>query len=302
VFSVPPSGRFNHKTVKNLENFSLNKKSNAWIKFLIAGFLILFLVYILNLSTSPVKNYFFAISSPIQKLMWTAGASSSLYFGSFLNAGSLARDNKYLKEENQKMLFQLSFLQSISRGNQEFSQISAVNQNRGFDVVMAGVIGLEANDVLSINKGSADGIFDGMPVINEQGVLFGKTSKVYKNFSEVILLSNKDSIINVKIQKYQDDQMIPAEDLPPEISGVVRGRGGLSAYMDLIPINTDINLQDIITTSSMEKVFPKDLLVGRIIQKYADDQKPFQQAEINLFSDVSGLENLFVITNYKQAN
>jgi len=288
--------------VKGVGNFSLNKKSNRRVKFLAAGILILLLAYFLGLSTPFVKNYFFAASFPIQKALWTAGASSSFYFSSFLNAGLLAKENKNLTEENQKLLLEISSLQSIGRGIQELSQISVTSQSRGFDVAMAGVIGLEANDVMSINKGLADGISEGMPVINQQSVLFGRISKVYKSFSEVTLLSNKDSIVNVKIQRYTDNFLEPNSEQSPEINGVVRGVGGLSAYLDLIPINSDINLQDVLVTSSMDKNFPKDLLVGRIVQKQKDDQKPFQQAEINLFSDISGLENLFVITNYKQTN
>jgi len=288
--------------VKGVGKFSLNKKGSSWVKLIITGAVLLFFVYILSLLTYPAKNYFFTVSAPVQNFLWTAGASSSLYLGSFLNASSLAKENQNLKDENQKLLLRVYSLQSIDRGAQEFNQISAACQSKGFDIVMAGVVGLETNDILSINKGSVDGISEGMPVIDQQSVLFGRISKVYKNFSEVILLSNKDNVINVKVQRYQEDQSVPEGEPLPEINGVIRGLGGLSAYLDLVPINTEIKLQDILVTSAMEKYFPKDFLVGRVTKIQKDDQKPFQQAEISLFSDVSKLENLFVITNYKQAN
>ena len=53
-------------------------------------------------------------------------------------------------------------------------------------------------------------------------------------------------------------------------------------------------------TSAIEKSFPKDLLVAKIIQKEKNDQKPFQQAQISLFFDIKDADNLFVIKNYKQ--
>jgi rod shape-determining protein MreC len=294
--------------VKGVKNFSIKRKNNAWLKILVGVILLLVLLYGLSLVTSPVKNYFYVLSSPVQKVFWSAGESSSLFLGSLLNAGFLAKENQNLKDENQKLLSQVSSLQSINRGGQEFSQVSAACQNNGFTVVMAGVIGLEANDVLSLNKGSADGISEGMPVINEQSVLFGKVSKVYKNFSEVMLLSNKDSVVNVKIQQSpapapsDGTALVSANDTLQEIDGVIKGKSNLSAYLDLIPISSEINLNDVLVTSAVEKYFPKDLLVGKITQKQKNDQKPFQQAEINLFSDVSGLDNLFVITNYKKAD
>ena len=46
-------------------------------------------------------------------------------------------------------------MQSIEQGNQAQSDVSEACQNDGFKLVMAGVIGLDDNDILSINKGSA---------------------------------------------------------------------------------------------------------------------------------------------------
>ena len=102
-----------------------------------------------------------------------------------------------------------------------------------------------------------------------------------------MLISNKNSVTNVEV-------------LAGQAEGVVKGDGGLSAYLDLIPISSTINTQDVLVTSSIEKSFPKDLLVAKILQVQKDDQKPFQQAQISLFLDVKTADNLFVITNYKR--
>ena len=251
------------------------------------------MLVIINFFVSPIKNYFYTLSAPFQKSFWSAGGSSSNFLGSFLNAGYLAKENEDLKNENQKLLSQIASLQSIEQGNQAQSAISISCQNNEVQFVMAGVVGLDDNDIVSINKGSADGISEGMPVVNQQNVLFGKIFKVYKNFSKVILISNKNSVINVKIQQSQDST-------DPEVDGIIKGNGGLTAYLDLIPIDSNINSGDVLVTSAIEKLFPKDLLVGKILQKEKNDQKPFQQAQVSLFFDVKATDNLFVITNYKQ--
>lgn len=278
--------------MKGVKDFSINKKSNKWLKVLTGAVVLLFLLFILNIFVSPVKNFFYAISYPFQKTFWTAGESCSSFFDSFSKAGSLARENEKLQSENQKLLSQIAALQSIEQGNQAQSDVSATCQNSGFKFVMAGVVGLDDNDILSIDKGSADKISEGMPVISQQGVLFGKVFKIYKNFSQVMLISNTNSIVNTKIQ--QNDVTIP------EIDGVVKGLGGLSAYLDLIPISSQINTGDALVTSAIEKSFPKDLLIGKITQISRNDQKPFQQAKLNLFFDVKTTDNLFVITNFKR--
>ena len=283
-------------TMKGVKDLSINKKSNNLLKVLIGVVVFLFFLGILNIFVSPIKNCFYTISAPIQKVFWTAGESSSLFLGSILRAGSLTKENSDLKAENQNLLFQIASLQSIAQGNKAQSDVSIACQNSGFKLLMAGVIGLDGDDILSINKGSADGILEGMPVINQQNVLFGKIFKVYKNFSQIILVSNKNSVINVKVQQ----DLVDTLDAKSEIDGVVKGSGRLSAYLDLIPIDIKINSQDILVTSSIEKLFPKDLLVAEITKVEKNDQKPFQQAQINLFLDVKGADNLFVITNYKR--
>jgi len=283
--------------MKGVRDLSINKKSNGWLKILIGAVVLLFLLFVVNIFVSPIKNYFYTVSSPIQKTFWSAGESASGFLGSFLQAQSLSRENENLKKENQQLLSQVALLQSMEQADQAQFEVAASCQNRGFELVMAGVIGLDNDDILSINKGSADGIAEGMPVINQQSVVFGRVFKVYKNFSQIMLISNKSSILNVKIQQQESSANVVS---PPEIDGVIRGNGGLSAYLDLVPVSSDINPQDILVTSSVEKSFPKDLLVGKIIQQEKNDQKPFQRAQISLFFDVRTAENLFVITNHKR--
>ncbi len=287
--------------MKSVRNFSVNKKRNNWLNIFIGVVALVILLWILNVFVSPVKNFFYTISSPVQKVFWSAGESSSNFLGSILDSGNLMKENNGLKQQNEKLLSQIASLQSIEQGNQAQSDVSAACQNAGFKVVMAGVIGLDSNDTLSINKGSADGISEGMPVIGQQNVLFGKVLKVYNNFSKVLLVSNKSSVVNVKIQ--QDGSSDPlGSALAPEIDGVVKGSGGLSAYLDLIPINTTIKSGDVLVTSSLEKSFPKNLLVAKISSIEKNDQKPFQQAQVDLFFNIKTADNLFVITNYKQTN
>lgn len=279
--------------MRGAKNFSINKKSKNWLKLLIGALALLFLLVVINIFVSQIKNSFYILSSPLQKTFWAAGESSSGFLGSIFKVGSLAKENENLNQQNQKLLSQIASLQSIQEGNKAQSDVSVACQNTGFKLLMVGIVGSDGQDNLSVNKGSADGILEGMPVINQQNVLFGKISKVYKNFSTVMLVSNTFSVVNVKVQQ--------ADPTAPEIDGVVRGSGGLTAYLDLIPIASNINPQDVLVTSAIDKSFPKDLLVARIDQKQKNDQKPFQGASVDLFFDVKAVDNLFVITNYKQA-
>lgn len=273
------------------KNILINKKNSALLKFLIGAAALLFFIAILNFFNADIKNVFYALSSPIEKTFWSAGETTSGFFSSFSRAGFLSKENESLKNENQKLLSEIVYLQAITNASQAQSDASLACQNAGFEVLMAGVVGSDGQDMLSINKGSNDGILEGMPVINQQNVLFGKIFKVYKDFSEIMLISNKNSVINVEIQQ--------SDATKPEIEGVVKGKGGLNIYLDLIPINDTISQNDVLITSALEGTFPKNLLVGKIIKVEKNDQNPHQRAQVQPFFNISS-DNLFVITNYKR--
>ena len=283
-----------------MKNFSVKRKNNWLLKSGIVLVILIVVIFVLNIFISPLKNNFFKLSLPLQNIFWSAGKSSSLFLGSLFNGASLFNENCLLKEQNQKLLSQVVLLQSIEQGNKAQSTISQTCQNSGFKFVMAGVSGLDGDDILSINKGLEDGLLEGMPVVNEQNVLFGKIYRVYKNYSKVMLISNKNSIVNVKVQTIVGQDSDNNTTIIKEVDGVVKGTGGLTAYLDLIPISNEIKIEDILVTSAIDKSFPKDLLVGSIVEISKNDQKPFQQAKIDLFSDIKTADNLFVITNYKQ--
>ncbi len=274
-------------------NVFINKRRNALQKILISLVLLVVLIGILNIFQAEIRNCFYFLSYPIEKTLWKAAGSASVFFASILNAENLAEENEGLKTENQKLLAEIMSLQDSQRKNQALAEILASNQQKDFNMVQAGVVGLESEqDIILIDKGLDSKISENMPVINQQKVLFGKIHRVYKNFSEVMLISNKNCALDVKIK--QDDITNPA------ISGIVKGRGGLDVYLDLVPFENAIKEGDILLTSALDGVFPKDLLVGKITRKNENDQKPFQQAEVEPFFTLKNTENLFVITNYNR--
>ena len=104
------------------------------------------------------------------------------------------------------------------------------------------------------------------------------------------IFPNKNSVLDVKIQKSD-------ATLPP-VYGAVKGKGWLAVYLDLVPVDSEINSGDVLITSALEGIFPKDLLVGKITSKDKNDLKPFQTASIDPFFDVKKTDKLFVITDY----
>ncbi len=279
--------------MNGVKNFSLNKKNSTLLKYVIGAIVLFLFLGVLNLFSPQIKNLFYLASKPIEKQLWFAGESVSGFTSSILKVGSLSKENENLKTENQELLSQITFLQNAKNALENQADANATYMDKKFNLVMAGVMGLNNQDEITIDKGSLDGISDGMPVVNQYNVLFGRVSKVFNNFSKVMLISSKDSVLNVKVQQNIDEVEIK------DILGVVKGNDGLSAFLDLVLVDDTLIQGNTLVTSSLEGTLPKGLLVGKITEVSKNDQNPHQQAKIQLFLEPSS-NNLFVITDYNR--
>jgi rod shape-determining protein MreC len=254
---------------------------------LIAVLLIAFFV-ILNLTgfSKEVKNFFYLISSPIQKTLWQAGNNISDFFEAISGTEKLKKENEELLLKNQELLVENAGLRELEKENEVLRKALEIGLEKEFKLLLAEVRGKDVSqDTLLINKGSKDGILKGLPVITQQKALIGKCGEVYENFSKVNLISHKESSFDAKISD-------------SDIQGVVKGEGNLKLFLDLIPKEKEIEEGAPVFTTVLGGIFPEGLLVGEIKEVLKSDIQPWQEAEIEPAFDIKGLETLFVITNF----
>lgn len=264
-------------------NFQRKKIS----KIVIWTVVIILLLLVLNFFNQGVKNFFYRMSSPIQRFLWQGVNNIADFFSS-----SLKMETLELRIKNQELLNQVSLLNDLEKENQTLREALEINLQKDFKMILAQVISKDVSeDSILIDKGSNDGISKDMPVINQQKVLFGKVNEVYRNFSKVVLTTDKNFVFDAKVQS--------ASANGEEIYGVVKGKGNLSFYFDLVSKNAEIKEGDILITSGLEGNFPKNLLVGKIEKIKKEDTKPFQTADIIPFFDLKETNSLFIITNFK---
>ena len=236
--------------------------------------------------SKEVKSFFYFISSPIQKTFWQVGDSVSDFFETIAEIKNLKKEDEELKLKNQEFLAQIVLLKALKKENEILRKALEIDLKKDFQLALAEVIGKDiSQDSLLINKGLTDGIFEGMPVITEGRVLIGRITEPSESFSKVLLISNPNSSFDVKIQER-------------EVTGVAKGKGNFQLLLDLIPKDQEIKEGDLIVTTSLGGIFPKEILVGRIQKILRSDIKPFQQALVSPFFDITKLETVFMITEY----
>jgi rod shape-determining protein MreC len=263
-----------------------NHKNRNKIIFFISAILI---IVFFNFIPNQIRGLFYYISSPIQKPLWQAGDSASGFLWSFFNTKNLEREKENLEKENQNLIFQISALQETKKENETLRQALDIGLQENFNLELSQIINKDvSNGFILIDKGLGSGIEKDMPIITAQNVLIGKTSKVYNNFSEVLLVSNPKSVFDAKISSDEKD-----------ISGVIRGQGSSNALYDLVPRDAKIAVGETIITSGLGGFFPKGLLIGKVKEVKKSDTDPFQQANVELFFDISNTDNVFIIKSLK---
>ncbi len=267
-------------------NINPSRKRRKIIKFLISFIIVLSLIFLLNFFQKDVKSFFYSLSTPVQKFFWQIGDSTSDFLNSLFRINSLKKERDELNLENQELLAEIAILKDLKNENKILREALDVGLQKDFKLILSQVIGKDVSqDFLLIDKGSEDGVSKNMPVITQQKVLLGKISEVYKNSSKVMLISDKKSSFDAKIQE-------------KDISGVVKGEGNFRIIFDLIPQDKEISQGDTIITSSLGGIFPSGILVGQIKNIKKSDVEPFQDIEIKPNFEITGINTLFVVSRY----
>jgi len=134
---------------------------------------------------------------------------------------------------------------------------------------------------VTIDRGEADGVREGMPVVASAGVV-GRIVKVAHNSSRVLLLSDHASGIAAVVQRSR-------------ARGVVMGKGGNICSLEFSQRGEDVRTGDVVLTSGIGGVFPKGLPIGEITMVKKGEYGIFQTVNIRPFVNISRLEEVLVV-------
>ena len=245
------------------------------------------ILLILNLTplSGGFKNFFYFVSSPIQKKLWEVGDRTSNFISAIADTQNLKRENEELKFKIQELVIENISLRELEKENENLRTALNIGLEKEFKLAIAQVIGKDiSQDFILIDKGSKDGILKGLAVITPQKVLVGKISEVNDSYSKVMLVSNQESSYGV-------------ETVNTQILGEAKGEGNFQLLLDLIPLDVEIKKGDLMITTSLTGI-PKGLLVGEISEVKKIDVEPFQQADIKPAFDIKDIDRLFIVLSF----
>lgn len=189
-----------------------------------------------------------------------------------------------LSSENLRLSLQNQVLKVHETENIRFREFLNFKKRENYNFIGADVIskGVTSNmSSIIINRGSNDGVVKNFPVLSSNGVV-GKITSVSESLSEVQLISDVNFRLSVKIA-------------PDEVEGILRWtQNDICEIVELKKIS-DIEIGDIVLTSNLSIFFPPNLPVGEVVSIFEKSDSSNRTVKIKLFSDLSKINQLFVI-------
>jgi rod shape-determining protein MreC len=134
-----------------------------------------------------------------------------------------------------------------------------------------------------INRGAAQGLLVGSPVVNEAGVL-GQVTRLYQLSAEVTLLTDKDAaipIINTRTQQ----------------RGAAYGGLAKGSAMELrfVAGNADVREGDLLHTSGVDGIYPAGLAVARVMFVERQAEGGFARVTLAPTATADGVRHVLVL-------
>ena len=234
-----------------------------------------------NLFFESIVVWFF---SPIQNLLTS---TTSYVSDAFDNYFFLVETSK----ENDRLLLKVNLLSKKNNELIERNKLLERSDNliefldkdeRPF--VIAKVIGYDATQwskVVFINRGTNHKVQKNSSVMNNAGVI-GHVIHSSPNSSKVLLITDSRSAVDSLFQETRE-------------SGITVGTGENICEMKFVPISAKINLGDKVISSGLGGVFPKGLVVGRVVDIVKQSQELFQDIMVEPSADLSNIEEVIVL-------
>jgi rod shape-determining protein MreC len=261
---------------------------------LLGGLLLLvaLLWYSVNLRQQDETNFLesvvLRVTGPVQAGFDRIIGGAADVWGRYLYLVDTAEDNRHLVEVNRSLRAVLTQSDEVRLENERLRLLLDFKEAQKIATLPARVIAEDASSwfrTVMIDKGSDQGITEGMPVVVAEGVV-GRVVRSSPRFSKVLLITDASSAVASLLQDNR-------------ARGVCRGQGEQLVF-DFVLRREEVKVGDRVVTSGMGGVFPKGLVIGNVKSVDRQEFGLFQAIEVDPSVDFSHLEEILVLLRSPQ--
>lgn len=235
-----------------------------------------------------VSNALGTVFSPVQKVVAKAGNGIGNVVKNIANSGDNARENKALREENLSLKGELRMVEGYKAENDSLRAMLSLKETRtDFNSTAANIIGIdtdETSSVLTIDKGSKDGVFKNSVVLVPDG-LVGVVFEVGYNYAKVRTIFDEESSVSAICLRSGDMGIVESSGFSP-----ISGKCSLN-YLDR---SAKTVVGDVIETSGTGGIYPRGIVIGKITEIKEDSRNLTLSAVLETSINPGRLDSVLV--------
>ena len=256
-------------------------KYNHWFVFILLEVVCFVLLFRFNNFQGSV---YFSSANAVAGKVYEYNSSVTTFF-------NMSQSNKKLSERNlilEQQVRALTQYIATHHGDSLAMEQCQKQALAGFKLIPAKVIQSTINredNLITIDKGKADGIHEDMGVACGTGVV-GVVYMASDHYSIVLPVINVNSNISVMIRKRGYFGFLHWKGTPSDI-----------AYVDDVPRHARFALGDYVVTNGYSSIFPPGIMVGKILHVFNSSDGLSYRVQLRLSTDFGKLRHVCVIDN-----
>jgi rod shape-determining protein MreC len=197
---------------------------------------------------------------------------------------SVAQENEILKKMLNESIGNNNQWHEIELANTRLRNLLNLQKTPNNQVLAAEVIGKDPSGwfkTVIIDKGKAEGLQKGLPVVLPQGIV-GQVIEVSSHYSKVMLIIDRNSAVDALVQRSR-------------ARGIIKGSSADQCRFEFVLRKHDVQIGDTVIASGLDGVYPKGLLIGRVSDLGGRKSDIFYDIAVAPFVDYETLEEVLVI-------
>jgi rod shape-determining protein MreC len=232
---------------------------------------------------------------PFQGALDQVAAGVASIGSAFQEMDRLRLDNAALREEVERLRNDNARLDEARRENEQLTALLQLQSGFEFQTTAVQVIGresLETRRLVTIDKGSDDGLESGDVVVAQGGALAGRIIDLRPTSAIVLLINDPSSTVIGQLAN-------------SAATGTVVGQLGGTLVMSDIDSTEQVDVGEEVFTAGIELAggvrspYPKGLVLGQVVDLRRDANSVVQTAYLQPAANLDKLQYLLVILDYE---
>ncbi|OKA72369.1 rod shape-determining protein MreC [Aeromonas salmonicida] len=237
-----------------------------------------------------VRVYLSSLVSPLQYIANAPGIMLDTMSTQVQTRAGLIEQTKQQEQQLFTLRSRLLKMDHLEHENQRLRELLGSPVHKESRKMLAELLSVDSDPFshqVLINKGALDGVYNGQPVINDQGVI-GQVLHVGSTTSRVLLVTDSSHGIPVRV-------------LRNDLRAIASGSGELDKLeLRNLPRNTDVQVGDLLVTSGLGGRFPEGYPVATVTRSDYVEGKPFAQVEAKPLVALDRLRYLLLLWTDKK--